>query len=198
MSLNNTRVLEGEGMNWILWVIIGCEAGFWVLILAGLSMRYLFGKKKTGLILLAMTPAVDLILLAAAAADLYRGSEATQAHALAAVYIGVSIAFGKSMIKWADERFLYYIAKKGKRPEKRYGLEHARHNIKGFARHAAAYLIGAALLLGTVLIADDPGRTEALSGAVKIWSIVLAADLIYCISFFIWPKAPQKNKEMNI
>ncbi|TYS47777.1 hypothetical protein [Bacillus infantis] len=185
-------------MNWILWFIILCEVGFWVLILAGLCMRYLFGKKKTGLILLAMTPAVDLLLLAAAGADLYRGSEATQAHALAAVYIGVSIAFGKSMIQWADERFLYYIAKKGKRPEKRYGMNHASHNLKGLARHGAAYIIGAALLMGTVLIIDDPGRTEALSGAVKIWSIVLAADLVYCISYFIWPKAPKKSKEMNI
>lgn len=61
----------------------------------------------------ALIPILDAVLFLAAAADLYRGAAATMAHAVAAVYIGVSVAFGKSMIQWADERFRYYVVKEG-------------------------------------------------------------------------------------
>ncbi|MDI5788286.1 hypothetical protein PO124_07245 [Bacillus licheniformis] len=56
-------------------------------------------------------------------------------HGIAAVYIGVSIAFGSRMIKWADERFAYRFAG-GPKPDKgpQYGREHAKKSVKaGFA-----------------------------------------------------------------
>ncbi len=50
--------------------------------------------------------------------DLYNGATATIVHGIAAVYIGGSLAFGKSMIQWADERFRYYATKQGTKPLK--------------------------------------------------------------------------------
>src|SRR5699024_11541101 len=92
---------------------------------------------------LALTPVVDLILLIITGLDLYYGATATMAHAIAAVYIGVSIGFGKSMIKWADERFRYYVTKEGPKPIKLFEMEHAIHYLKGWGKHVLSYLIGA-------------------------------------------------------
>lgn len=94
----------------MLGVIIGCEVAFWVLILAGLACRYLLKWKKTGSALLLLTPVVDVVLLAVTVAHLRQGAEATFAHGLSAVYIGVSIAFGHGMVRWADERFAHRFA----------------------------------------------------------------------------------------
>lgn len=74
--------------------------------------------------------------------DLYGGAKATYAHAIAAVYIGISIAFGKSMIQWADERFQYYVMKIGEKPRRRYGKEYAKHYFKSWIQHVVAYAIG--------------------------------------------------------
>lgn len=72
----------------------------------------------------------------------------TIAHAIAAVYIGVSIGFGKSMITWADKRFRYYVTKDGPKPMKLYGMEHSLHYLKGWGKHVLSYLIGAGFLVG--------------------------------------------------
>ena len=103
-------------MNFIAWIIVACEIGFWLVILLGLITRYLFKRERLGFFFLALTPVIDLILLLVTATDLYNGATATQVHAIAAIYLGVSIAFGKSMIRWADERFVYYIQKQGSKP----------------------------------------------------------------------------------
>lgn len=99
-------------MNGIAWMIVFCEIAFWVVIVLGLAVRYLFKQHTLGLLFLSLTPVIDLILLAATGVDLYRGASATAAHGIAAVYIGISIAYGKQMIQWADEKFQYYVTKK--------------------------------------------------------------------------------------
>lgn len=175
-------------MNLIVWLIIICEVAFWVAIILGMVARYLLKWKKLGFVLLALTPLIDLVLIVATGMDLAGGALATQAHGLAAVYIGVSIGFGKSMIQWADERFLYYVAKQGPKPAKKYGLEYAKHYFSGWTRHVAAYLIGSVLLMGLIFLVGDPSRTEALSGILKIWSLVLGIDLLIAVSNFVWPK----------
>lgn len=185
---------RGATLSLIAWLIIASEIGFWVVIVLGLITRYIFKRNKLGLFFLALTPVIDLVLLIATSVDLYNGATATQVHGIAAVYIGVSIAFGKSMIRWADERFLYYIAKQGPKPVKRYGMDYAKHYFKSWLRHALAYAIGVGLLFGLVYFIDDPSRTEALSGTIKVWSIVLAIDFIFSVSYFIWPKNPKATK----
>ncbi|SDM27222.1 hypothetical protein [Sediminibacillus halophilus] len=179
-------------MNGITWMIIACEIGFWIAIVAGLVTRYLFKKEKVGLFLLAMTPVIDLILLLLTGLDLYRGAEATTAHGVAAIYIGSSIAFGKSMIEWADHRFQYYILKQGAKPPKRYSYEYARHYAKGWLRHILAFVIGTGLLAATIFVIDDAERTAALTGIIKVWALALGIDTLVAISYFIWPR-PEKT-----
>ncbi|MBM7649470.1 hypothetical protein JOC78_002423 [Bacillus ectoiniformans] len=185
-------------MNFIAWMIVACEIAFWVVIVLGLTARYILHLPKTGLVLLALTPVIDLILLTITGIDLYNGATATIAHGVAAVYIGISIAFGKSMIEWADERFRYYIKKDGPKPVKRYGLEDARHYFKGWVRHCIAFLIGASLLGGMVYFINDASRTEALSGVLKIWSIILVLDFFISISQFIWPRQGKASEEEKL
>ncbi len=176
-------------MNYIVWMIIACEIAFWIAIIAGLVSRYLWKKEKAGLTLLAMTPVIDLILLLLAGFDLNRGAEATAAHGVAAIYIGSSIAFGKSMIAWADQRFQYYILKQQEsKPQKRYGYQYARHYAKGWLRHILAFAIGAGLLAATIFIIGDAERTEALTGIIRVWGLVLGVDTLATISYFIWPR----------
>jgi hypothetical protein len=175
-------------LNWIVALIIGCEIAFWVVIAVGLLFRYMFNRPKLGMFFLALTPVVDLILLIATGFDLYRGATATIAHGIAAVYIGVSIAFGKSMINWADERFRYYVVKQGTQPVTRYGMEYAKHYLKSFIRHIAAFVIGAGILVAMIYFIQNPDRTQALYRIFMIWGVALGVDLIITVSYFIWPR----------
>ncbi len=180
-------------MNWIMYMIIGCEIAFWVFILLGLTSRYILKLEKLGILLLACTPVIDLILLIVTGVDLYKGAVATTAHALAAVYIGVSIGFGKSMIAWVDKRFKYYVTKQGVAPLRLTGMQFAKHYSKGFVRHIVAYVIGCGLILGIIYIINDPSRTEALSNMMKIWSVILGVDLMITSSYFIWPRQEKRK-----
>lgn len=180
-------------MNFIAWTIIACEIGFWVVILAGLITRYVFNKKRLGLFFLALTPVIDLLLLLVTASDLYNGAVATQIHALAAIYLGVSIAFGKSMIRWADERFLYYVKKQGTKPVKKTGYAHARHSMKGSLQHVLAFIIGGTFLIAMIYLIGDAEKTEALYDMLRLWAIILAVDVVISLSYFIWPR-PEKAK----
>jgi hypothetical protein len=179
-------------LNLVGWMIIASEIGFWVMIILGLLTRYVFKKERVGLIFLALTPVIDLILLVTASIDLYRGATATMAHAIAAVYIGVSLVFGKSMIHWADVRFRYYIAKEGDKPVGLFGREYAVHYLKGWGKHVLSYLLGSVFLVVLIYLIDDAARTEALSSVLRIWTLVLVIDLIISISNFIWPKKEKK------
>lgn len=182
-------------MNFIAWIIVACEISFWIVILLGLIVRYLFNLKKLGLVLLALTPLIDLVLIIITSVDLYMGATATVAHGLAAVYIGVSLSFGKSMIQWVDERFQYHIAKTATaKPVKRYGITLAKHYAKGFIRHIIAFLIASAILAIMIYFIDKPSRTEALYGVIKVWAMIIAIDLCITASYFIWPK---KEKVIN-
>src|SRR3954465_9131427 len=100
----------------MLFVILGGEVAFWLFVVGGLVSRYTFGKKKMGLFLLSCTPVIDLLVLLFTGIDLKNGAEANYLHGLAAIYIGVTVVYGKSMIRWADQRFAYRY-KKGSKAE---------------------------------------------------------------------------------
>ena len=74
--------------------IVAAEIAFWALLLGGLASRYILGRRRLGLALLIATPFVDVALLVATTIDLRGGGEAALPHALAAVYIGVTVAGG--------------------------------------------------------------------------------------------------------
>ncbi|MCU6711737.1 hypothetical protein M6D81_23850 [Paenibacillus sp. J5C_2022] len=175
-------------MNFVAWMIVACEIAFWVVIVTGLITRYLLRKERLGFLLLALTPLIDVVLLAITGLDLYRGAVATSAHAISAVYIGVSIVFGKSIIAWADERFRYYIVKQGDKPMRRYGYDYARQYLKSWLKHVLAYAIGIACLFGLTYLVQEPERSAALTSTIHWWTRILGIDLLIAIAYFIWPK----------
>jgi hypothetical protein len=170
-------------------LIIVAEITFWLTLASGLAMRYLLRRPRLGLALLAATPVVDLGLLVATTIDLRRGGEAAFPHALAAVYMGVSVAWGKRMISWADVRFARRFAG-GPAPElpPRSGRRHAARQRREWLRHLGAWATGTVLLGLGVLIVGDLDRTWALINVVVLWTLVLAIDFLISFSYTLWPR----------
>ncbi|WP_328310303.1 hypothetical protein [Actinomycetospora sp. NBC_00405] len=140
------------------------EVLFWVLIAAGLAARYLLRRPRLGAVLLAGTILVDLGILATAVLDIRSGGAATSAHGLAAIYVGVSVAFGPVLIRWADVRAAYRWAG-GPAPVAlpKQGPERARHEWDRFARWVVAAAICAAVLGVVHLLAGPDADLAALT-----------------------------------
>lgn len=172
-------------------LIVACEVGFWVVLLAGLAVRYVLRRPQLGAVLLVFVPLVDLVLLVASVVDLRGGGEAGVGHGLAAVYIGVSVAWGHSMVRWADAQFAHRFAG-GPPPWRppRTGKEHARYERRQWARHLLAWAVGCALLLGGAALVGDTGRTGALPPIARGWTLVLAIDFAWAFSYTLWPRKP--------
>lgn len=173
----------------LLILIIACEIGFWLLLVAGLLARYALRRPGLGAVLLMLTPVVDVVLLVATTVDLRRGADATAVHALAAVYIGVSVAFGSSMVRWADARLAHRLgAGPAPTPRPRRGRAHARHERRQWARHALAWAIGSSLMLLAWLLVGDPERSERLLQTAQLWTLVLVIDGAISWSYTFWPR----------
>lgn len=167
----------------ILAAIVACEIGFWVVLAAGLATRYLLGRRRLGAVLLAGVPAVDLALLGFTVVDLRRGGEPSFAHGLAAVYLGISVVFGHSMVRWADERVAHRWAGGPPPAPKPAGgtWASARREWREFGRGLLAVAISAVLLLAAIALVGDGGDTSALRGWFARLGLVLA------IWFVGWP-----------
>jgi len=160
--------------------IVACEIGFWVLLVAGLAARYLLKARALSTALLVSVPLVDVALLGFSVVDLRRGGEAEFAHGLAAVYLGVSVAFGHRMLSWADQRFAHRFAG-GPPPVKppRDGREHAAYERRMWLRHLLAYAVAGLI----VVLVGDLDRTAALGQVLLLWGIVLVIDGIVAFSY---------------
>ncbi|WP_442603956.1 hypothetical protein [Paenibacillus sp. KN14-4R] len=182
----------------MLALIIGCEIGFWLFVLGGLFFRYILRMKRVGSILLICTPFIDLLLAGATVIDLRNGAVATSMHGLAAVYIGVSIAFGHRMIKWADVRFAHHFAG-GTAPVRapKFGAGHARHERKMWCLHLLGCLIGCLLLYGMILLVGDESRTTSLFDIIRLWGAVLGIDFLWSFSYTLWPKQEKNSKSVR-
>jgi len=90
--------------------IIGAEIAFWVLLFGGLALRYLASAGHLSSVVLAGVPLVDLSLVILVAVDVVGGAEPTGAHALAAVCLGFTVAFGHAIIGRMDAWFRYRFA----------------------------------------------------------------------------------------
>lgn len=176
----------------LLALIVACEIGFWVVLLAGLIARYPLRLPRLGMVLLACVPLVDLVLLGATVVELRGGAVAGFQHGLAAAYIGFSLAFGHGLIRWADERFAHRFAG-GPPPTRppRYGRDRARHEWREFGKALVAWAISCALLLGGIALVDDAGRTTELRAWIGRLTLVLAIWLIFPVSYTLWPHRPK-------
>lgn len=140
-------------------LILACEVGFWVVLLAALAVRYLLHKERLSRALLLCVPLIDLLLLVFTALDLRRGSTATFAHGLAAAYVGFTVAFGGMAVNWADAHFAHRFAAGPvpPRPPTR-GWHLVRYDLQLWGRCIIACLITMALVEALV---EFVGRSEA-------------------------------------
>jgi len=164
----------------VLAVIVGCEIGFWVLLVSGLVARYLLRLRRLSTVLLVATPLVDLVLLIASVLDLRRGTVADATHGLAAAYIGFSIAFGHNMIRWADQRFAHRFAG-GPPPWKppKYGWARARWEWREWGKGLAGWAVACGLLGGAILWVGDWARTQELAAWIGRLSLAMVIWLVF-------------------
>ncbi|KNX37247.1 hypothetical protein [Luteipulveratus halotolerans] len=179
-------------------LIAVCEVLFWVLILLGLAARYLAHRRRLSTALLVSAPLVDLVLLGAAVVDLRHGGTATPAHALAAIYLGVSVGFGHRLIRWADGRFAHRFGGAAPPPPTpRYGRAHAVAQLQDWLRHLCAWAVGCALMGAAVLVIGDAGRTSALTQTTQIWTLVLVIDGAISVSYSFSPRKPRSSSSLR-
>ncbi|WP_416403588.1 hypothetical protein [Arthrobacter sp. LFS091] len=175
----------------ILVAIVVCEVAFWLAILAGLTARYVLQRRRLGGALLLMAPLIDAVLLALVAVDLLGGATASWHHGLAAIYIGVSIAYGKRMVAWADAHFQHRFAG-GPAPERLSGTAYTVKCWRDVLLTALAMTIAAATLGAVILLLNDAERTAALSEFFRMLGIIFAIDFLWAVSYTIWPKKPAR------
>ncbi|MCY1142865.1 hypothetical protein OWR29_33135 [Actinoplanes sp. Pm04-4] len=160
--------------------IVACEIGFWVLLIAGLAARYLLKARRLSTALLLSVPLVDVALLVFSIIDLRSGGESSVGHGLAAVYLGVSVAFGHQMLSWADRRFAHRFAG-GPPPVRLTGRERAAHERRMWVRHVIAYVIAGLIFLLFSKLGGDASQWALF----RLWTIILVIDGIVSFSYTV-------------
>ena len=176
----------------IVALIVACEIGFWVLLAAGLALRYLLRMPRTGLALLLCEPLLEVVLLVATALDLKNGAEPNWTHGLAALYIGYTVGHGHRTVKWLDGHAAHRLAGAPKPVgAPRYGMARARHERKVWLGTLTAAAVATGLLQIAIWYVDDSSRTTSLeSWRYAAWRAAGIHGLV-ALSYLIWPrKAP--------
>ncbi|WP_019203246.1 hypothetical protein [Tsukamurella sp. 1534] len=165
--------------NPVVWTILGCEIGFWVLVLGGLALRYVARAERVSTVVLALVPVLDVVLIAAVALDLHRGGEVGFAHRLAGIYLGCTIMFGKRMIVWADERFAHRFAG-APAPHRvpKLGPERTRKEWEDFGRWLGAVVIASAVSLGLGYTVASDAQRESLMGVFGTLGVITVIWLL--------------------
>ena len=171
----------------ILIAIVACEIAFWIAILGGLSVRYLLRRPRLGAGLLILALLTDVVLLTLVTIDLLSGGTASWQHGLAAIYIGVSVAYGSRLIAWADTHFKHRFDG-GPAPERLAGTRYTVRCWHDVLRTGSAVAIAAGILGIIILLVQDAERTSALSGIFGILGIVFVIEIVWAISYTIWPR----------
>lgn len=142
--------------NPLVLLIAICEVAFWVVLGAGLVARYPLRRRRLGAVLLLCVPLVDLVLVSATLADVARGTSPGFAHGLAAVYLGFTVAFGHSLIRWADVRFAHRYAG-GPAPVKlpQASLAALLHELRELGKALIAAAIAGAVIVAMTLVAGS-------------------------------------------
>ncbi|MEU4741699.1 hypothetical protein AB0G02_14710 [Actinosynnema sp. NPDC023658] len=163
-------------------VIVACEVGFWVVLGAGLLARYALRMRRLGAVLLLCTPVVDVVLLVAAVFDLRSGGEAESVHGLAAIYLGVSVAFGHSLLRWADQRVAHRFAggPPPVRPPRR-GPERVRYEWREWGKFVIAWVIACAVMLLLMYVVSTPEH------AGRLWDQMRGMTVVGVIWLLGWP-----------
>ena len=181
----------------IVALIIACEVGFWVLLAAGLSVRYLLKMRRTSVVLLLCEPILEVVLFVVTAIDLKRGAEPSWEHGLAALYIGFTVAYGHYTIRWLDGHAAHRLAG-GPPPVKppRHGMARARHEGRIWVRTVIAAAVACALLQGAVWYVGDAGDTSSLRSFQGAALRAVGIHGLIALTYLIRPrKAPARSAE---
>lgn len=178
----------------LLAVIVGCEIGFWVLLLLGLAIRYLARRPRLGAAILVCVPLVDLLLLIVTVVHLRSGGGPDPTSGLAAAYIGASVAFGPGIVHRMDARFAHrYGGAPPAAGRPRYGAERARYEWQEFGKAALAFAIASVLLLAGVVLVGGFDRGQPLLAWIYQLAVVLAIWLLVALSYTLWPTRPPQE-----
>jgi hypothetical protein len=172
----------------IVGLIVACEAGFWVLLTAGLAVRYLLKRRRTSVALLLCEPLLEVVLFVVTAVDLKNGATPGWEHGLAALYIGFTVAYGHCTIRWLDGHAAHRLA--GGPPPvgpPRYGMARAGHEGRLWLRTVLAAAVACALLQAAIAYVGD-GNTESLRSFQ--WVALRAAGIhgLVALTYVIRPK----------
>ncbi|MFF8553266.1 hypothetical protein ACF058_10565 [Streptomyces sp. NPDC015501] len=170
-------------------LIVLCEVAFWVLLAAGLALRYVARKPKPGAAVLLCEPLLEVVLLVVTAIDLRNGAEPDWKHGLAAVYIGFTVALGRSTIRWVDARVAHrwFGGPPPVKPPK-YGMARAAHEWRTAARWILAAAIAAGLLQAAAWYVGSGGDVSSLRMWQQKMGWVVAVNLIIAGSYTLFPK----------
>jgi hypothetical protein len=94
----------------IVGLIITCEVAFWLLLAAGLAVRYLLKRRRTSVALLLCEPLLEVVLFVATAVDLEGGARPSWEHGLAALYLGFTVGYGRHTIRLLDGHAAHRLA----------------------------------------------------------------------------------------
>jgi hypothetical protein len=180
----------------LLAVIVGCEIAFWVVLVLGLAVRYLGRRPRLGAAILVGVPLVDLVLLVVTVLHLRMGGTPDATTGLAAAYIGVSVAFGPSIIARMDARFAHrYGGGPPVQKPPRYGAERAQYEWSELRKAALTFVIASLLLLGGVALVGGFDRGQPLLSWIYKLALVLLIWLAVAVSYRLWPAEPKETAQ---
>jgi hypothetical protein len=170
----------------IVGLVVACEVGFWVLLAAGLAVRYLLKWRRTSVVLLLCEPLLEVVLFEATAIDLKNGTKPSWEHGLAALYIGFTIAYGHHTIRWLDGHAAHRLTGAPPPPKPpRYGLARAAHEGRLWLRMLLATAVARALLQGAIWYVGSPV-------SLRDWQYAALRALgihgLIGVTYLLWPK----------
>ncbi|MEV7398861.1 hypothetical protein AB0N93_00435 [Streptomyces sp. NPDC091267] len=179
----------------IVTLIVACEIAFWVLLAAGLALRYLAKMPGVGAAVLLCEPLLEVVLLVVTAVDLKNGGDPDWKHGLAAVYIGFTVGLGHSTIRWVDARVAHRFAG-GPPPVKppKYGMARAAHEWRVAGRWTVAAVTALALLQGAVWYVGGDGDVVSLRSWQRTMLFVIGINLVIAGSYTVFPKRDPRGR----
>ncbi|MEU9090704.1 hypothetical protein [Streptomyces sp. NPDC048428] len=183
----------------IVTLIVLCEIAFWVLLAAGLALRYVARMPRLGAAVLLCEPLLELVLLVVTAVDLKNGADPDWKHGLAAVYIGFTVGLGHSTVRWVDARVAHRFAG-GPPPVKppKYGMARAVHEWRVAGRWTVAAVTALALLQAAVWYVGGDGDTASLQSWQRTMLFVIGINLLIAASYTLFPKRDPRGDAKHV
>jgi hypothetical protein len=151
--------------------------------------------RRTGAVVLACVPVIDVVLLIATILHLRSGATPNITDGLAAAYIGVSVVFGPSIIRRKDARFAHRFTRAPAPPRRpKYGKERARYEWQEFRKAILAWAISCVLLLaGTGTRRRGAARRAPLLSWIARVTLALLIWAIWPVTYILCPPSRRRT-----